>query len=118
MLNTINNFNLFYINIFIYSIFLYILFYLKIILTVFLIINLNSLYHNKKIRWKEKTIIRKKIVFWWEIWSFYNLTENLEKNENTPWYMYKQYKYSIWNNWHILEERISLFFIIFYIILI
>ena len=68
----------------------------------------------KKKNYIKKKINKKiKIIFWWEIWSYFNSTSKLENTFNTPWNMYKKYRYSIWNNWHILEDRICLFIIFF-----
>ena len=65
-------------------------------------------------------IITSKIntIFWWEIWSFFNYNIELEKINNTVWSSYKLYRLSIWNNWHILEERICLFLTIIYFLTI
>lgn len=72
-------------------------------------------YKNIEDKYISNKIFSINITFWWEIWSFYNYNKELENYKNSPWSMYKIYRYSIWNNWHILEERICLFLIILYI---
>lgn len=52
---------------------------------------------------------KKKLINWWEIWSFYNVGNNTNyENRNN----YIKYELSIWLNWHILENRIFLLFLI------
>lgn len=69
-------------------------------------------------RYRPKINKKNRVVFWWDAWSFANTITSLEKIPDTPWSMYKKYRLSIWTNWHVLEERIVLFLIIFYFILI
>lgn len=57
------------------------------------------------------------LIFWWEPWSFYNFSSILEYNHTTPWYIYRKYRLSMWSNWHVLEDRFSIFFIVFFFIL-
>jgi hypothetical protein len=53
-------------------------------------------------------------IFWWETWSYCTITQNSMENElNSTWNNYKKYRLSIWNNWHILEDRILIFLLIF-----
>lgn len=57
----------------------------------------------------------KKIIFWWEIWSYSNfIFESIEKIKISTHFFYKKYRLSIWTNWHILEERIIILFIIIF----
>lgn len=69
-------------------------------------------------RYRPKINKKNRIIFWWDAWSFSNPITSLETIPDTPWNMYKKYRLSIWTNWHVLEERIVLFLIIFYFILI
>jgi hypothetical protein len=53
-------------------------------------------------------------IFWWETWSYYIITQNpMENKLNNTWNNYRKYRLSIWNNWHILEDRILIFLLIF-----
>ena len=61
---------------------------------------------------------KNRIIFWWDAWSFANTRTSLENISDTSWNMYKKYRLSIWANWHVLEERIVLFLIIFYFMLL
>jgi hypothetical protein len=53
-------------------------------------------------------------IFWWETWSYYIIAQNpMENKLNSTWNNYRKYRLSIWNNWHILEDRILIFLLIF-----
>lgn len=54
---------------------------------------------------------------WWEPWSFHNYNVVLDKQHN-PWELYTKYRLSIWASWHILEDRICLFAIYIYMMLL
>lgn len=64
---------------------------------------------------KKKLRFRKKI--WIDIWEINTKITSLENRENLPWGMYYKYKLSMFNSWHVLEDRILNFFtiIIFFI---
>lgn len=72
------------------------------------------LYFNKKIN---VNFSQGRTTFWWEPWSYHTYNINLASTYN-PWDLYTKYRLSIWNSWHILEDRICLFAIYIYVFLL
>jgi hypothetical protein len=50
-------------------------------------------------------------ISWVDIWEVYSKAFALEKDSNSSWGLYYKYKLSIFNTWHVLEDRISLLFL-------
>lgn len=50
-------------------------------------------------------------IFWWDPWSYVNDYYALYDRKIFVWYTYERYLLSIFGNWHILENRILIFFI-------
>lgn len=48
---------------------------------------------------------------WVDIWEFNTKISSLENQHDLPWNMYYKYKLSMFNTWHILEDRIAIFFV-------
>lgn len=48
---------------------------------------------------------------WVDIWEFNTKISSLEDQHDLPWNMYYKYKLSMFNTWHILEDRIAIFFV-------
>lgn len=48
-----------------------------------------------------------------EIWELNINVSKLELKKNLPWNLYYKYKLSLFFTWHVLEDRISIFIIIF-----
>lgn len=48
---------------------------------------------------------------WVDIWEFNTKISSLENQHDLPWNMYYKYKLSMFNTWHILEDRIAVFFV-------
>lgn len=48
-----------------------------------------------------------------EIWEVNVFKSKLEGKKNLPWNIYYKYKLSLFYTWHVLEDRISLFLVIF-----
>ena len=46
---------------------------------------------------------------WLDIWEINIINFNLENINKSPWNLYEKYKLSIFNSWHILENRIIIF---------
>lgn len=59
---------------------------------------------------KKPLRLRKKI--WLDIWEINTKITSLENRESLPWGMYYKYKLSMFNSWHVLEDRILNFFTI------
>lgn len=60
-------------------------------------------------------------IFWWEPWSYETLAyfpPFSKKFFNSPWHFYYKYRLSSWIRWHILEDRICIFVLLFLWILI
>ena len=59
-----------------------------------------------------------KPIFWWEPWAFdinYAFPPFDKKFFNSPWHFYYMYRLSTWLRWHILEDRICIFVLIFFL---
>ena len=50
-------------------------------------------------------------LYWTDIWEFDTKISSLENQIDLPWNMYYKYKLSMFNTWHVLEDRISVFFL-------
>jgi hypothetical protein len=48
---------------------------------------------------------------WVDIWEFNTKISSLEDQHDLPWNMYYKYKLSMFNTWHVLEDRIAIFFV-------
>jgi len=59
---------------------------------------------------KFKLTIKKKI--WIDIWEINTKITSLENIPDLTWNMYYKYKISMFNTWHVLEDRILNFFLI------
>ena len=62
-------------------------------------------------------VTRGRPLVWWEPWSYHTYNINFVSSSN-PWDLYTKYRLSIWTNWHILEDRICLFALYIYILLL
>ena len=62
---------------------------------------------------KNNENLRYNKIYWLDIWEINTNNLLLEKTQNLPWNMYYKYKLSIINSWHILEDRIIIFFCFF-----
>lgn len=54
---------------------------------------------------------------WLDIWEINIINFNLENINKSPWNLYEKYKLSIFNSWHILEDRIIIFITIIIVLL-
>ena len=85
---------------------------------IFIIFYLYLSYFNKfNYVYKNVKNLRSKKIYWVDIWEINTNITSLEKIENLPWNMYYKYKLSMINTWHILEDRILIFFIFIIILL-
>lgn len=70
---------------------------------------------------KELSELKVNSIFWWEPWSYETIAyfpPFSKKFFNSPWHFYYKYRLSLWVKWHILEDRICIFVLLFLWILI
>lgn len=70
---------------------------------------------------KELLNLKVNSIFWWEPWSYETIAyfpPFSKKFFNSPWHFYYKYRLSLWIKWHILEDRICIFVLLFLWILI
>ena len=68
--------------------------------------------YNNLNKFFEKDILQfVRYIDWVDIWEFNTKISSLEIQHDLPWNMYYKYKLSMFNTWHVLEDRIAIFFI-------
>jgi hypothetical protein len=72
--------------------------------------NLINYFEKVKINVENKNC---KKVLWIDIWEIDANISQLESIEDSSWNMYYQYKLSMINTWHVLEDRITILFLFF-----
>lgn len=69
------------------------------------------IYNNFNINFENDIQQFARYIDWVDIWEFNTKISSLEDQHDLPWNMYYKYKLSMFNTWHVLEDRIAIFFV-------